>query len=219
MTVRAVSFVPCAPLLIPSVAGDAAQLDEALRLQVIEAVRRLVEADVNEIVVVAPVAAGNWPSDATWDFAGFGVTRRGAHSSSRLPWPLGIGAWLLDEAGWSGPRRFVGALHSTGDGGGDSIGVLAVGDGSACRAEKAPGHLDPRAEAFDAVIAESLAAGDSERLAGVDDGLADELLCAGLPVWRWVTSAIKGRSIESAELTTNVAPYGVAYFVASWTLA
>jgi hypothetical protein len=97
--------------------------------------------------------------------------------------------------------------------------VLAVGDGSACRTEKAPGHLDVRAEAFDAAIAACLAAGDVEGLARIDPTLAAELMCAGLPVWRWLRAAMSGQAVVAADLTIDVAPYGVAYFVASWTLA
>jgi hypothetical protein len=224
VTVLAVGFVPGAPLLIPAVAGAAASLDAELRDASLDAVRRLMDAAPSEIVVAASVAtAGEWPGDASWDFAGFGVPRPDFSGAARLPWQLGVGAWLLDEAGWSGQRRFIGvgaadadcdAARLSGD-----VAVLAVGDGSACRTEKAPGHLDPRAAAFDAAIAKCLAAGDIERLSTTDAALAADLMCAGLPVWRWLATAMAGQSVAAADLSADVAPYGVGYFVASWTLA
>jgi hypothetical protein len=223
VTLLAVSFVPGAPLLIPALAGAAAPLDADLRDASLLAVRHLIDSEPAEIVVVAAVAtAGEWPGEATWDFAGFGVARAGESTTARLPWQLGIGAWLLDEAEWSGPRRFIGVATTDRDphevrlpG---TVAVLAIGDGSACRSEKAPGHLDPRAEAFDAAIADCLASGDIERLAETDPALADDLLCAGQPVWRWLAAAMSGQSVAASDLTAEVAPYGVGYFVASWTL-
>lgn len=223
MTLLAVGFVPGAPLLIPAVAGAAAPLDAELREASLGAVRRLIDAAPTEVVVAAPVTtAGEWLGDASWDFAGFGVPRADFLGDVRLPWPLGIGAWLLDEAGWSGQRRFVGVGGTEDDR--DTIqlsegaAVLAIGDGSACRTEKAPGHLDPRAKAFDAAIADCLAAGDINRLGHTDALLATELMCAGLPVWRWLAKAMAGQSVATADLSADVAPYGVGYFVASWTL-
>jgi hypothetical protein len=44
------------------------------------------------------------------------------------------------------------------------VGVVALGDGSARRSEKAPGYVDPRAAAHDADVAAALAGGDAEGL-------------------------------------------------------
>lgn len=222
MTLLAVGFVPAAPLLVPALAGAAASLDADLRDASLAAVKRLMDVAPSEIVVAAPVpSAGEWPSDTTWDFAGFGVRRPAEPRAARLPWPLGIGAWLLDEAGSQAPRRYLGIAADADPGDvqlPEGAAVLAIGDGSACRTEKAPGHLDPRAEAFDAGIADCLGAGDVARLAATDAELAAELMCAGLPVWRWLAVALAGQSVSASELTADVAPYGVGYFVASWTL-
>ncbi|UMG91169.1 hypothetical protein [Nocardioides sp. TF02-7] len=54
-------------------------------------------------------------------------------------------------------------------------GVLVVGNGSAKRTEKAPGHLDERAEAFDAAVGAALLAPDPAALAALDERLAAEL--------------------------------------------
>lgn len=222
MTLLAVGFVPSAPLLVPAVAGGSAVLNDDLRVASLQAVRRLMDAAPSEIVVAAPVPpAGEWSGHATWDFSGFGVPREDAAGLERLPWQLGIGAWLLDEAGCVVPRRYlgVGIDDQPGQvGSSDRATVLAIGDGSACRTEKAPGYLDPRAEAFDAAIADCLACGDIDRLASIDAALAADLMCSGLPVWRWLAAAMAGQPVSGSELSVDGAPYGVGYFVASWTL-
>ena len=219
MTPTVVAFVPSAPLLVPPVAGGSASLDNDLRLACLDAVSRALESDPDEVVVVAAIStAGSWDDGHTWDFAGFGVRRRPADERPSLPWPLGIGAWLLDECGWSGGRRYVGvgdddepALEVT-----DRSVVVAVADGTACRTERAPGHLDPRAEEFDDAIADVLTGGDAAGFADIDQPLARELLCSGVPVWQSVAVAAGGSAVARAELLTHVAPYGVGYFVALW---
>lgn len=81
-------------------------------------------------------------------------------------------------------------------------GVLVVGNGSAKRTEKAPGHFDPRAEEFDA--------GLRRTFAGIDADLAAEL---------WADTACLGAlpPLAEAEVTYDDAPFGVQYWVARWT--
>lgn len=80
-------------------------------------------------------------------------------------------------------------------------GVLVVGNGSAMRTEKAPGHFDARAEAFDAALRSSFAA--------IDAALATEL---------WADTACLGGlpPLTEAEVTYDDAPFGVQYWVATW---
>lgn len=80
-------------------------------------------------------------------------------------------------------------------------GVLVVGNGSARRTEKAPGHLDDRAEAFDAALRTSFA--------GIDADLAAEL---------WADTACLGGlpPLGEAEVLYDAAPFGVQYWVAVW---
>lgn len=97
--------------------------------------------------------------------------------------------------------------------------LLVLGNGSATRTEKAPGHLDERAAAFDAALGAALAAADGAALADLDLGLAaalwaeagplqalGEVLRTGAPGWR-------------AEVTYDDAPYGVQYWVVRLTRA
>lgn len=220
--ITAVGFVPAAPLLVPEVAGGSAGLDADLRGACRSVVARLCEADPDAVVVVAGWGqGGSWPFDGTWDFHGFGVGRRDAGERPLLPWPLGIGAWLLDDAAWKGNRGFITVDPSgTPDQAvGPRVAVLAVGDGSACRTEKAPGYLDDRAEPFDAAIAAAIRAGDIAGLGGLDETLAADLLCAGAPVWRWLATALAGQHVVEAELLAETAPYGVGYFAGFWRLS
>jgi hypothetical protein len=221
VSVEAVVFVPAAPLLVPAVAGGSAGLDEAMRAASLAAVAGAIRGRCDQVIVVAAADESVEHSPAsTWDFGGFGVPRRDLDPDrSRLPAALGIGAWLLDRSGWSGPRRYVGVAETRDlaiDPARAAI-LLVVGDGSACRTERAPGYLDDRAENFDTTIATALADGDLAALAGLDDALAADLLCSSLPVWRSVAAAVAD-TVISPTLDLHVAPYGVAYFVARWAL-
>ncbi len=80
-------------------------------------------------------------------------------------------------------------------------GLLVVGNGSATRTEKAPGHFDERAEAFDAGLRVSFADVD---LALAEELWADAVCLAGLP------------PLAQAEVRYDAAPYGVQYWVAVW---
>lgn len=80
-------------------------------------------------------------------------------------------------------------------------GVLVVGNGSATRTEKAPGHLDERSETFDDALRESFAA--------IDGGLAAEL---------WADAGQLGQlpPLAEADVLYDDAPFGVQYWVALW---
>jgi aromatic ring-opening dioxygenase LigB subunit len=97
------------------------------------------------------------------------------------------------------------------------VALLVMGDGSARRSEHSPVHLHPRAEIFDSTVAAALDLADATTLAALDPELALELQAAGRAPWQVLAGAT-----ASADLTGNLlyhaAPYGVGYFVASWTL-
>ena len=94
-------------------------------------------------------------------------------------------------------------------------GLLVVANGSAMRTEKAPGHFDERAEAFDEGIGTALRTGDLETLRAIDPGLAAELWAdvdalVNLPVLGEVTEV---------QVDYDDAPYGVQYWVVRWQCA
>jgi hypothetical protein len=209
-------------LLIPAVAGGSAGLDDGLRVACRDAVSRLVAGTPDNVLVVATVRSpGEWSADATWDTSGFGVARVPTDARPPLPWPLGLGAWLLDECGWTGGRRYLGLADGTEPNAPavneDRCAVLVVGDGSACGSERAPGGFDPRSERFDRSVAAALAGGDIEGLAGLDEALAADLMCSGAPPWRWLGRVLAGAAPTGSELLADDSPYGVGYFVASWS--
>jgi hypothetical protein len=72
------------------------------------------------------------------------------------------------------PARRAG--RGTGDG---RVGLVAMGDLSACRTERAPGAFRPEAAAFDASVAEAFRTGKPERLLDLDPTQAADLLAAG----------------------------------------
>jgi hypothetical protein len=130
-------------------------------------------------------------------------------------------AWLVEDgqaelaAATDGSRR-VGRqlLGDRLDGSGARERLLVVANGSAKRTEKAPGHLDDRAEAFDKALGEALRSGDSSALAAVDLDLATELW-ADVAAFRSLGSDV---DLAGAEVHVDYddAPYGVQYWVVRW---
>jgi hypothetical protein len=98
----------------------------------------------------------------------------------------------------------------------DRVGLLVMGDGSACRTVKAPGYLDNRAEPYDAAVAAALAAADTAALAGLDGELSAVLQVSGRAPWQVLAGAAEDAGL-AGELLYDEAPYGVGYFVATWT--
>jgi hypothetical protein len=95
--------------------------------------------------------------------------------------------------------------------------LVVMADGTACRGEKAPGHLNPAAIPFDDVIDRALREGDVEALATIDPTLAHELWCEGAPGFHVLAEVARDRGL-STEVSYANAPYGVAWWVARWDL-
>lgn len=143
-----------------------------------------------------------------------------------LPPSLAVAAWLLRA--WStAPVEGLGVGEqlepdrclSTGRavaGSAGRVALLVMGDGSARRSLKAPGYLDERAEPFDASVAVALGDADLGALAALDPELAQALMAAGRAPWQVLAGAAEGAGL-SGELLHDAAPYGVGYFVATWT--
>ncbi|MGH1564777.1 hypothetical protein [Mumia sp. DW29H23] len=227
-----VAVVPQTPLLVPEIASGAARELEALRTAAVEAVRE-VATDADRVVVVAP-----GPKDVAYgaveaDFSAFGYGGLDTGSASAPPYSttgsstpragsaLPLGAWLLDVAGVRLPRTFhetTGTAVDLEDQGRTALLVLA--DGTAKRDESAPGYVDVRALAFDAVIGTALAGADVDALASLQPDLAEELWASGVPAFRALAATVRTRGAEGlrARLRYDGAPYGVAYWVATWRM-
>ncbi|WP_347565675.1 hypothetical protein [Nocardioides sp. IC4_145] len=120
--------------------------------------------------------------------------------------------WLGPEAAvlgdTQGERVAAALMGAAGVRRGGTAAYLVVGNGSAKRSEKAPGHLDERSFGFDAALGDALVAGD---LSGVDWSLADEL-------WASVDGLRRASPLVSGSAAVDYAddPYGVQYWVMRW---
>ena len=144
-----------------------------------------------------------------------------------LPPAPGIGAYLLDQAGYHGERLIwsvsadepVAGCRKLGAdlaGGSARTALLAIGDGSARRGLRAPGHFDERAAAFDAEVERAVRAGDLTALLDLDPALARELMATGRPAWQVLAGALEGTAGLAAEVQYAGDPFGVAYLVATF---
>ncbi len=214
------------PLLHPALTGREAVLPE-LRSACAEAVARLLGEGPGMVVVVGPAAAtGEWDAAGRFEAAAFapGLAAAGPAAAGpaaagsvaagpvaagpaavagagALPLSLGLGAMLLDQGGYRGPRRLcamgpdapadacaaLGAELATGAA---RTALLVMGDGSARRSLKAPGHLDPRAEPFDADVERAVRTGRLGALLDLDETLARDLMATGRPAWQVLAGAM-----------------------------
>ncbi|MEU6971300.1 class III extradiol dioxygenase subunit B-like domain-containing protein [Kitasatospora aureofaciens] len=229
----AAAVCPCPPLLVPEVAAGAAPELDALRAACDEALAALVAAEPQLVVAVgAGPEAEVWTEGGAGSFHRYGVPLIAKLPGGRVEGPelapsLTVGAWLLERAGVTLPTHACAvpadapADRMLGLGQGlaglaDRVALLVLGDGSACRSLKAPGYLDERAEGFDTALAAALGSADLPALAAVDPALAAELKAEGRAPWQVLAGAAEGAAL-TARLGYQDAPYGVGYFVASWS--
>jgi len=223
----AAALCPAPPLLIPGLTGAAGVVLPDLRRACEQAVAELVAADPDAIAVVgAGEPTRTWTADARLDQAAFapGIDAKPA-AADGLPASLGVGCWLLDQAGYAGERLLQSVAQSEPAGRCADIGadlatrpgrtaLLVLADGSACRNPKAPGYFDERSAGFDAQVERAVRAGDLGPLLAIDAALATELLATGRPAWQVLAGASTG-AVRPAEIRYCDDPFGVAYLVAS----
>ncbi|MFE3547844.1 class III extradiol dioxygenase subunit B-like domain-containing protein [Streptomyces kronopolitis] len=233
----AVAFCPCPPLLVPEVAAGAAGELDALRAACVDAVGVLAAARPDRLVVLGPAdeaGQGHHPEGALGSFRGFGAdveVSLGAAESvpgRGLPPSLSVGAWLLSRTDWAdAPVEARGVARSTPPercaqagreiaAAAPRVALLVMGDGSACRTVKAPGYFDERAEGFDAGVAAALGAADLAALAALGEEPAAGLQASGRAVWQLAAGAAGGADLRG-RLLREESPYGVGYFVATWS--
>jgi len=201
--------------MVPELASGAASELDGVRAAALASVTGLVSMAPDRIVVIGTGTLQE-PVDesAGGTLAGHGVDVRAGGDDVLLPLSLTIGAWLLDQAGWDGPRTYTTTSVATDD----RLALLVMAGGSARRSLKAPGYLDERAEARDAAIGAALAGGDADALASLDVHLGDELLAPGTRALVVLGEMTKGADV-TARLRWDGAPFGVGYWVADWTIA
>ncbi|MBQ1073684.1 class III extradiol dioxygenase subunit B-like domain-containing protein [Micromonospora sp. C31] len=239
MPLVAAAVCPHPPLIVPELAGAAAPELDALRAACDAAVAGLLAARPEVVVLV-----GGGPETTLFNAADHGSLRQygldrqvrlwkvNCAGGERLPLSLTVGAWLLGRSRTELPRlaRSVAADASPAECAelGAALGaapeprtaLLVTGDGSACRGPKSPGYDDPRAEAYDDGVARALADADTGALLDLDPVRSAELRVAGRAPWQVLAGAVRAAGGDwRGELRHHSAPYGVAYFVASWAPA
>lgn len=227
----AAALCPGPPLLLPGLTGASA-VQESLRSACAAATAELTLAAPDVIdVIAAGQDSRTWSADSQLDVTVFAPgpagppSPPGGRSSRDLPTGLGVGSWLLAEAGYDGQRtlRSIGtnadpsecaALGASLASAPGRRALLVVADGSARRSTKAPGYLDERSADFDEAVRHAVQEGDMDALAAIDPRLARELMAAGRPAWQVLAGALAGRTV-AGEILYNDDPLGVAYLVAS----
>ncbi len=217
------------PLLARELTGGDPVVPE-LRQACLGAVAGLLASAPGVVAVVGPAAQTQaWDPAGQLDLAAYAPALRQASrttpGAAPLPLSVGLGALLLDAAGYAGERQ----LHSVSEyaGAGDCaalgmrlarracrVALLVMADGSARRGLKAPGYLDERSAPFDATVEQAVRSGDLSALLALDPGLARELMATGRPAWQVLAGALDGRRVVS-DVRYCDDPFGVAYLVAS----
>ncbi|MFB4311073.1 hypothetical protein [Actinomadura sp. GTD37] len=221
---------PHPPVLVPEMAGEAAPELDALRAACDEAVGRLRGAGALIAVGGGPetraYGAGAYASLRPYGLGWTSPSGPGAGAEA-LPLSLTIGRWLLERQGLAAGARYqaVGfdtepeacaALGRELAESAERVALLVMGDGSACRSEKAPGYLDVRARPHDEGVARALGTADAAALAALDPGISRDVQAAGRAAWQVLAGAVGGAAL-TGELLADEAPYGVGYFAAAWS--
>jgi hypothetical protein len=226
--IAAAALCPWPPLLVRELTGADPVVPE-LREACAAAVTALLTGAPEALAVVAPgPVTAAWPGDGRLNVAAFGGLPTGPcadQTRPTLPPAAGIGAYLLDQAGYQGPRVIWTVSQDEPPAGCRKLGadlaatsqrtaLLVLGDGSARRGPKAPGAFDERAAAFDAALHRAVRDADLDALLAVDPALARELMATGRPAWQVLAGALAGTA-PAARIHYAGDPFGVMYLVAS----
>jgi hypothetical protein len=239
--------LPHPPLLVPELAGPAAAELDPLRAACRHALSAvLAEADLVVVVgdgpvwgVPEPAAPGSFrpygaevevtlPPLAALDLPGLPTPARlpdlplslavAAHLLTGLdPLPERLFAATVPASLGPGAAAAIGQALASAGGPGERLGLVVLGDLSACRSERAPGALRPGAATFDASVAEALRTGSPERLLDLDPAEAADLMVAGRVPLQVLAGAFHDRPEVRGEVLYEDAPYGVGYLVAVLT--
>lgn len=137
-------------------------------------------------------------------------------SAATVPASLGPGA-----AAATGRALTAAAQAAAPAGRGGRVGLVVMGDLSACRTGQAPGAFRPEAAGLDASIAEAFRTARPERLLDLDPAQAADLSVAGRVPLQVLAGAFadapaageRGPAVRGRVLYED-APYGVGYLVA-----
>lgn len=223
----AVAFIPSAPVLVPELSGAAAAEIADLSDAVVAAVATLPQPWVvigvtDADTVVGPVAQGT--------FAGYGVdvpVRLSPESApvTELPLCALIAGWVRGLVAPTAGVRVHGyssrhgvdaaaahgrALRAAVDEVAEPVGVLVVADGLTTLTPPAPGGYDPDAGPVQQALDDAVATGDVAALMELPDAAVGRVAYQ-------VAAGLIGEPVAARELYRG-APYGVGYFVGTWTV-
>lgn len=219
-------------MIVPELAAGAAPELDRLRAACASAVRRLAASRAATLVVLgAGEVTKDYAAPVRISFAPWGLPDDASArlAAEPLPISLSVGAWLVNRIVGQDAHharcRLVTVAADASPAECEDLGrrlgddrpwaLLTMGDGSARRGTRAPGYDDPRASRYDERVARALATADLEALRGLDPELSAQLMVAGRAPWQVLAGAARGASWR-ASLEYDDAPYGVAYFVATW---
>jgi hypothetical protein len=221
--ITAAAVCPAPPLLARELTGRAVVLPELREACAVAVARLLASEPATVLVVGAGAATATWDADDRLDLSAWAPGLR-TPGNPRLPLALGLGAMLLDEAGFTG-RRILQAigeaepaaaclrLGASAAAPADVTAMLVMGDGSARCSPAAPGHFDERAAPFDLAAENALRDGDMAAVAAFDATLARDLMATGRAAWQVLAGAL-GERRPAGEILYADAPFGVCYLVA-----
>jgi hypothetical protein len=219
----AIAIVPSAPVLVPELAGAAAELAD-LRAAVTAAAAAL---PPRWVAVGGGGADAVFGPDSAGSFAGFGVevaVRLSPHAGEPVDLPLCalIAGWVRGQAqpdaraevrvygpdvdtGRTRGRQLRAEIERTPD----PIGVLVVADGANTLTAAAPGGHHPFDAAVQHALDDALACGEAAALARLPGQIIGRVGFA-------VLAGLAEPAPRSAKELYRGAPYGVGYFAGVW---
>jgi hypothetical protein len=224
----AIALTPSAPVLVPELAGAAAAELAEFHDAMIAAAATLPDRWI---------AIGVGPTDRTIEpttrgtFAGYGVdvpvllSPDAPGEISDLPLCALIAGWLRGQANPAAriEVRVYSADHDVDaaiahgralrdaiNEAADPIGILVVADGANTLTQSAPGGYDPDSEPVQVALDDSLATGNAVALTRLPDGVI------GRVAYQVLAGLADAISFAATEYVRG-APYGVGYFVGTWT--
>jgi hypothetical protein len=222
-----IAIIPSAPVLVPELAGVAADEVAELRAAMVAAVAALPPRWVVIGVGTADVVVG---PESVGTFAGFGVdlvVRLSPQATGRpaeLPLCALIAGWMRDEAQPDAQAevRAYAANHNVGaalavgrrlrneiDAADEPTGVLVIADGANTLTPAAPGGYQPADVDVQRALDDALGCGDVPALTRLPEQVVGRVAFQ-------VLAGLAEPAPRSAKELYRAAPYGVGYFSGVW---
>ncbi len=224
-----IAIIPSAPVLVPELAGSAADEVAELRAAMVAAVAALPPRWV--VIGAGPVDVRVCP-DSVGTFAGFGVelvvrlSPRALGQPGELPLAALIAGWMRGQAhpdANAEVRVYAGhhdaetalslgrRLRSELDEAPEPRGVLVVADGANTLSPAAPGGHHPGDVEVQQALDDALAGGDVAALTRLPKQVVGRVAFG-------VLAGLADPAPRSAKELYRAAPYGVGYFTGVWQL-